>query len=128
MCGKLPATLALFAVLDPLHPRTIKPFLPSFLSRRHSCEKRYQALSRFSVLIATESWAGPGNEATGTDVGMLTVHNGVSIFSFSRRHYLLSRQISYPEEGYACPDNQSFARCAPRAQAGGEIQYCVSLR
>ena len=27
-------------------------------------EKRYQALSRFTVLIATESWAGPGNEAT----------------------------------------------------------------
>ena len=63
MCGKLPATLALFAVLGPLHPRTIKPFLPSFLSRRHSREKRYQALSRFTVLIATESWAGPGNEA-----------------------------------------------------------------
>ena len=57
------ATLARFAVLGPLHPRTIKPFLPSFLSRRHSREKRYQALSRFTVLIATESWVGPGNEA-----------------------------------------------------------------
>ena len=64
MCGKLPATLALFAVLGPLHPRTIKPFLLFFLSRRHSREKRYQALSRFTVLIATESWAGPGNEVT----------------------------------------------------------------
>ena len=64
MYGKLPATLALFAVLGPVHPRTIKPFLPSFLSRRHSREKRYQALSRFTVLIATESWAGPGNEAS----------------------------------------------------------------
>ena len=63
MWGKLPATLALFAVLGPLHPCTIKPFLPSFLSRRHSREKRYQALSRFTVLIVTESWAGPGNEA-----------------------------------------------------------------
>ena len=29
-----------------------------------SCEKKYQALSHFSVLIATESWVGPGNEAT----------------------------------------------------------------
>ena len=29
-----------------------------------SREKRYQVLSRFSVLIATESWAGPGNEAS----------------------------------------------------------------
>ena len=56
--------LALFAVLGPVHPRTIKPFLPSFLSWRHSREKRYQALSHFSILIATESWAGPGNEAS----------------------------------------------------------------
>ena len=63
-CGKLPATLALFAVLGPVHPRTIKPFLPSFLSWHHSREKRYQALSSFSVLMATESWAGPGNEAS----------------------------------------------------------------
>ena len=31
-CGKLPSTLALFAVLGPMHPHTIKPFLPSFLS------------------------------------------------------------------------------------------------
>ena len=53
-CGKLPATWALFAALGPVHPRTIKPFL---LSRRHSCEKRYQALSRFSVpIIVMESW------------------------------------------------------------------------
>ena len=28
-----------------------------------SCEKRYQALYCFSVLQATESWAGPGNKA-----------------------------------------------------------------
>ena len=28
-----------------------------------SREKRYQALHGFSVLQATESWAGPGNEA-----------------------------------------------------------------
>ena len=30
-CGKLPAMLALFAVLGPVRPRTIKPFLSSFL-------------------------------------------------------------------------------------------------
>ena len=28
-----------------------------------SREKRYQALSHFSILIVTESWVGPGNEA-----------------------------------------------------------------
>ena len=63
MCGKLPCTLALFAVLGPVRPRTIKPFLPSFLSWRHSREKRYQALSRFTVLKVMVSWAGPGNKA-----------------------------------------------------------------
>ena len=26
-------------------------------------KKRYQALSRFSILQAMESWVGPGNEA-----------------------------------------------------------------
>ena len=31
MCGKLPCTLALFTVLGPACPRTIKPFLPPFL-------------------------------------------------------------------------------------------------
>ena len=51
-CSRLPATLALFAFLGPVHPCIIKPFLPSF---RHSREKRYQALSRFSILIATKS-------------------------------------------------------------------------
>ena len=63
-CGKLPGTLAL---LGSMRPCTIKPFLPPFLSWRHSCEKRYQALSRFSILQATESWAGPWNEATSKD-------------------------------------------------------------
>ena len=50
MCGKLPATLALFAVLSPMHNLTLSTIL-SFLT---SCEKRYQALSCFSVLQATE--------------------------------------------------------------------------
>ena len=50
-------------VLGPVRPRTIKPFLPFFLSWRHSLEKRYQALSRFTVLQVMESWARPGNEA-----------------------------------------------------------------
>ena len=36
----------------------------SCLSWHHSHEKRYQALSRFSVLKAIESWVGPRNEAT----------------------------------------------------------------
>ena len=39
----------LLAVLGPLHLHTIKPFLPSFLSWFHSHEKRYQALSHFTV-------------------------------------------------------------------------------
>ena len=30
--GKLPGMLALFAVLGPVRPRKIEPFLPSFLS------------------------------------------------------------------------------------------------
>ena len=38
---KLPAMLAIFAVLASVHPHTIKPFLPSFLSWRNSHEKRY---------------------------------------------------------------------------------------
>ena len=36
-----------------------QPFYPDVISR----EKRYQALSHFSVLQATESWAGPENKA-----------------------------------------------------------------
>ena len=46
-----------------LEVTTVNPCIPSFLSCRHSCEKRYQALSCFSVLKATEFWARPGNEA-----------------------------------------------------------------
>ena len=44
--------------------RSIKSSLPFSLPLRHSRDKLFQALSRFSVLEATESWAGPGNEAT----------------------------------------------------------------
>ena len=43
--------------------RSIKSSLPFSLPLRHSRDKLFQALSRFSVLEATESWAGPGNEA-----------------------------------------------------------------
>ena len=43
--------------------RSIKSSLPFSLPLRHSRDKLSQALSRFSVLQATESWAGPGNEA-----------------------------------------------------------------
>ena len=42
---------------------SIKSSLPFSLPLRHSRDKLYQALSRFSVLQVTESWAGPGNEA-----------------------------------------------------------------
>ena len=40
--------------------------LPTLLSTPTSLDHMilYQALSRFSVLQVTESWAGPGNEAT----------------------------------------------------------------
>ena len=44
--------------------RQIRVSLPFSLPLRHSRDKLFQALSRFSVLKATESWAGPGNEAT----------------------------------------------------------------
>ena len=42
-----------------IHLRSIKSSLPL----RHSRDKLFQALFRFSVLEATESWVGPGNEA-----------------------------------------------------------------
>ena len=56
-CGNsLPGYLGCFCCLGALcYPRTIKPFLPSFLYWCHSHEKRYQALSRFSILQATET-------------------------------------------------------------------------
>ena len=44
--------------------RSIKSSLPFSLPLCHSRDKLFQALSRFSVLQAKESWAGPGNEAT----------------------------------------------------------------
>ena len=73
-CGKLPGTLALFVVLGPVCPHTNKPFLPSFLSRHHSHEKGYQALSRFTVLEAMESWVGPGNEASHVPYSLVNEH------------------------------------------------------
>ena len=39
LLDKLTGTLGLFAVLGPVRPHTIRPFLPSFLSLRHSREK-----------------------------------------------------------------------------------------
>ena len=43
--------------------RSIKSSLPFSLPLRHSRDELFQALYHFSVLQATESWAGPGNEA-----------------------------------------------------------------
>ena len=43
--------------------RSIKSSLPSFYPLRRSHDKIFQALYHFSVLQATKSWAGPGNEA-----------------------------------------------------------------
>ena len=43
---------------------SIKSPLPSLYPLRHSCDKLSQALYCFFVLQVTESWAGPGNEAT----------------------------------------------------------------
>ena len=42
----------------------IKSSLPFSLPLRHSRDKLFQALYHCSTLQATESWAGPGNEAT----------------------------------------------------------------
>ena len=47
-----------------IHLRSIKSSLPSLYPLRHSRDKIFQALYRFSVLQAAKSWAGPGNEAT----------------------------------------------------------------
>ena len=38
-------------------PRSIEVFQPAFYPSRHSREKMYQALARFTVLQATGSWA-----------------------------------------------------------------------
>ena len=76
------------------HPRphSIKPFPPPFLSWCHSREKRYQALSRFSVLQATESWAGPGNEATTTPQHLHNLQQPKSeLFTVQCSCYLLHR-------------------------------------
>ena len=51
------------AYLRSVCPRSIKFSLPFSLPWRHARDKLSQALSRFSVLLATKSWAGPGNEA-----------------------------------------------------------------
>ena len=56
-CGKLLGTLALMLVWAQCTHAQLT-FLPSFLSQRHSHEKRYQAFSRFFVLQATKSWLG----------------------------------------------------------------------
>ena len=56
-CGKLLGTLALLLVWAQCTHAQLT-FLPSFLSQRHSHDKRYQALSHFFVLRVTESWLG----------------------------------------------------------------------
>ena len=43
--------------------RSFKSSLPSLYPLHYSFEKLFQALYRFSILQATESWAGPGNKA-----------------------------------------------------------------
>ena len=43
---------------------SIKSSLPSLYPLRHSRDKIFQVLYCFSVLQATKSWVGPGNEAT----------------------------------------------------------------
>ena len=43
--------------------RSIKSSIYCLHPLRHSCDKLFQALYCFSVLQATESWAGSGNEA-----------------------------------------------------------------
>ena len=62
-------------------PRSIKVFLPAFYPWRHSREKMYQALSCFSILQVTESWAGPGNEA------MISMQRQVSTHEAIRHHW-----------------------------------------
>ena len=57
--------------------------IPSFLSWCHSCEKRYQALSRFSILQTMEIWAGSGNEANPR------VHGSFSLIEKCRSTYLV---------------------------------------
>ena len=42
----------------------LSPLYLSLYTLHHSRDKIYQALYHFSALQATESWVGPGNEAT----------------------------------------------------------------
>ena len=57
-------------------------FLPFSLPLHHSRDKLSQALTRFSVLQVTESWAGPENEANKTvllKIEMLNPINSTTI-------------------------------------------------
>ena len=127
MCGKLPATLALFAVLGLVHPHTIKPFLPSFLSWRPSREKRYQALSCFSVPEATKSWVGPGNKASTTmlaeGMGMRLMHKWLISRSCSTMDTKLTNLFS--GKTWVCPF--VIVHEHPGLVAGGHVVHLAPL-
>ena len=66
------------AYLRSVCPRSIKFSLPFSLPRRHARDKLSQALSRFSVLLATKSWAGPGNEARSNQLRTRKLYRSLS--------------------------------------------------
>ena len=59
-CSKLPGTLTVLAVLDPVHPCTINPFYHPF----HPDVTHVRRDTRPSPAFLYESWARPGCEAT----------------------------------------------------------------
>ena len=65
-CGKLPGTLTVLAVLEPVRSCTIKnPFYHPFYPDITHVRKNTRPSPAFLFWIeATESWVGPGNKAT----------------------------------------------------------------
>ena len=73
--------------ISTIRLRSIKSSLPFSLPLRHSRDELFQALYRFSILQATESWAGPGNEANLEAVWPNIVPTKSSSYSISYSSY-----------------------------------------
>ena len=97
--------------------RSIKSSLP--FSLRHSHDKLFQALSRFSVLEATESWAGLGNEAI---VNVLT-DTHFSFLSFLTAHTAPTPFLFL----YIMVLNVFFTTCLAKIYPVATIKICLEF-